>query len=117
MSLARNIANLPNGDDAPIYACRAWVNFDGDPVAIRAAYNVSSVGDNGGLGNYRVNFTTAMPDDKYCVQLSHSTPSGAAGQHAIDENNINTTYVDVICWLYNATAQVDRNHVFVAIFR
>ena len=29
MSNARNIANLPNGDDAPIYACRAWVNFRG----------------------------------------------------------------------------------------
>jgi hypothetical protein len=29
MSNARNIANLPNGDDAPVYACRAWVNFRG----------------------------------------------------------------------------------------
>jgi len=29
MSLARNIGNLPNGDDAPVYACRAWVNFRG----------------------------------------------------------------------------------------
>jgi len=29
MSLARNIGDLPNGDGAPIYACRAWVNFRG----------------------------------------------------------------------------------------
>ena len=31
MSLARNIANLPNGDDAPLFGCRAWVNFRGTP--------------------------------------------------------------------------------------
>ena len=29
MSNARNIANIPNGDDAPVYGCRAWVNFRG----------------------------------------------------------------------------------------
>lgn len=29
MSLARNLANLTNGDDAPVYACRAWINFNG----------------------------------------------------------------------------------------
>jgi len=47
--------------------CRAWVNFDGTgTVAIRAAYNVSSITDNG-TGNYTVNFATAMPDDDYCV--------------------------------------------------
>jgi hypothetical protein len=97
--------------------CRAWVNFNGNPVAIRASYNVSSVGDNGGLGDYRVNFTTAMPDNNYCVQLSHSTPTGDGGQHAIDENDITTTYVDVITWNYVVSAQIDRAHVFVSIFR
>jgi hypothetical protein len=47
---------------APVYACRAWVNFDGDgTVAIRASGNVTSISDNG-TGDYTVNFTTAMPD-------------------------------------------------------
>jgi hypothetical protein len=50
---------------APIYACRAWVNFNGSgTVAIRASGNVSSIADNG-VGNYTVNFTTAMPDANY----------------------------------------------------
>jgi len=48
-------------------ACKAWVNFNGTgTVAIRAAYNVSSITDNG-TGDYTVNFTTAMVDTGYCV--------------------------------------------------
>ncbi len=54
---------------APMYACRAWVNFDGTttaPIIIRASGNVSSITDNG-IGDYTVNFTTAMPDADYAV--------------------------------------------------
>jgi hypothetical protein len=44
---------------------RAWVNFNGTgTVAIRAAFNVVSITDNG-TGDYTVNFTTAMPDADY----------------------------------------------------
>jgi len=53
---------------APIYACRAWVNFSGSgTVAIRDSGNVSSITD-GGTGQYTVNFTTAMPDTNYALQ-------------------------------------------------
>lgn len=52
---------------APVYACRAWVNFNGvGTVSIRASGNVSSITDNG-QGNYTVNFTTAMQDANYVV--------------------------------------------------
>jgi hypothetical protein len=55
---------------APIYACRAWVNFNGTgTVAIRASGNVSSITDNG-TGNYTVNFTTAMPTANYCALVT-----------------------------------------------
>jgi hypothetical protein len=50
---------------APLYACRAWVNFNGTgTVAIRASGNVSSITDNG-AGNYTVNFTNSMVDANY----------------------------------------------------
>lgn len=50
---------------APTYACRAWVNFNGTgTVAIRASGNVSSITDNA-VGDYTVNFTTAMEDENY----------------------------------------------------
>ena len=44
---------------------KAWVNFNGTgTVAIRRAFNVSSITDNS-VGNYTVNFTTAFVDDQY----------------------------------------------------
>ena len=52
---------------APLYMCRAWVNFNGTgTVAIRGSGNVSSITDNG-TGDYTVNFTTAMVDANYSV--------------------------------------------------
>jgi hypothetical protein len=52
---------------APIYSCRAWVNFNGTgTVAIRASGNVSSITD-GGAGIYTVNFATAMQDADYAA--------------------------------------------------
>jgi len=52
---------------APLYACRAWVNFNGvGTVAILASGNVSSITDNG-LGDYTINFATDMPDNNYAV--------------------------------------------------
>ena len=59
--------------DAPIYACRAWVNFDGTTTVptIRASGNVSSVTRNS-TGDYTVNFTTDMPDADYAASISNS---------------------------------------------
>lgn len=52
---------------APMFACRAWVNFNGTgTVAIRASGNVSSITDNG-VGDYTVNFAMTMPDANYAV--------------------------------------------------
>ena len=64
---------------APIYGCRAWVNFNGTRnatdtgastnganVLIRASGNVASVLRNS-VGNYTVSFTTAMTDEHYCA--------------------------------------------------
>jgi hypothetical protein len=62
---------------APIYMCRAWVNFNGTgTVAIRASGNVSSITDNG-VGDYTLNFTTAMVDVNYSLAGSAKWDSGA----------------------------------------
>lgn len=65
---------------APMFACRAWVNFNGTgTVAMRASGNVSSITDNE-VGDYTVNFTTNMPDVNYVVTETHSANNGT--QHA-----------------------------------
>jgi hypothetical protein len=58
---------------APLYAARAWVNFNGTgTVAIRESGNVSSITDNT-TGDYTINFTTAMPDANYSVSGTSSS--------------------------------------------
>ena len=62
---------------APMYACRAWVNFNGTgTVAIRASGNVSSITDNG-TGDYTVNFATDMGDASYAMSGSGEDEDGA----------------------------------------
>jgi len=69
--------NSGYGSAAVAYACRAWVNFNGTgTVAIRGSGNVTSITDNG-VGDYTVNFTTAMPDVNYCVSGTADRPSTA----------------------------------------
>ncbi len=51
-------------------SAKAWVNFNGTgTVSIRASYNVNSITDNG-VGNYKINFTTAMDDTNYSANAS-----------------------------------------------
>lgn len=75
------IRGSDNFDTAGGNAVKAWVNFNGTgTVAIRAQYNVSSITDNG-VGDYTVNFTTAMPDANYCFAGgSHNSGGTGIGQ-------------------------------------
>ena len=57
----------------PVYACRAWVNFNGTGVvAIRSSGNVASITDNG-TGDYTVNYITNMPHANYTWSGSGNT--------------------------------------------
>jgi hypothetical protein len=103
---------------APMYACRAWVNFNGTGVvAIRASGNVSSVTDNG-LGDYTVNFTTAMQDANYSATANWSNGS----TNLVDQDGpaIPMTYgvgsVRILLTNGGATAK-EGSKVSVAIFR
>jgi hypothetical protein len=67
-------ALLNASGSAPMYAARAWVNFNGTGTpSIRAGGNVSSITDNG-PGDYTVNFATAMQDDNYSAQVTMDHP-------------------------------------------
>lgn len=76
VTLGTSVLATPTGS-APSYTCRAWVNFNGTgTVAIRASGNVSSITDNG-VGDYTVNFTTAMPDANFSVAVTSGFGSGS----------------------------------------
>ena len=111
--------NSGYGSVATAYGCRAWVNFNGtSTVAIRASGNVTSITDNG-TGDYTVNFTTAMPDANYAIQVaSGRNPDGSGGEQ------ISIDYVDRYatgsCRVVNTqpnSTRFDQPSMFVAIFR
>jgi len=107
---------------APVYACRAWVNFNGTgTVAIRASGNVSSITDNG-TGNYTVNFTTAMPDTNYSLDGSSRGNSGIANGGGFSLKNAatkTTSSVQIASLGFGGSSIItdDNAEVNVQIFR
>ena len=107
---------------APLYAARAWVNFNGTgTVAIRASGNVSSITDNS-AGDYDVNFTTPMSDANYSVNGIAMRDSANIAVLCIYGNAtyttafVSTTKVRVNV-RENSNTSVDAVAVCVSIFR
>ncbi len=102
---------------APAYACRAWVNFNGTgTVAIRASGNVSSITDRG-VGQYTINFTTAMSDTSY---TSLSSSANRQELNALDQAPFvlqSTTQLNVANTNSNSAAYADNLNNNWAIFR
>ncbi len=107
---------------APLYACRAWVNFNGTgTVAIRASGNVSSITDDG-VGLYTINFTSAMPDSNYATMVTGSMYAGSLTSYIGFEgqqlqNQTSKTASSVRISVASPSAQGDAVSVNVAIFR
>ena len=126
MSPATTREALNSGSDtAPMFAAKAWVNFNGTGVvAIRASGNVSSITDNG-IGKYTVNFTTDMSNNNYAVLgIATSASSGAAGVAVLAESLASSSSystktvsaVQVLCTDNNADSLVDSFSANVTIF-
>jgi hypothetical protein len=106
---------------APAYAARAWVNFNGTgTVAIRGSGNVSSITDNG-IGDYTVNFTTAMPDANYAVKSSGANTLPLSASQGFNNGTASAptsaSAARVVCIVNSTTALTDLEAVEVAIFR
>lgn len=122
--LASNAVNsqtltlLNASGSAPVYACRAWVNFNGTgTVAIRASGNVSSITDNG-TGKYAVNFLTALPDANYATVVTNEETGTEA--HSSNTNAVEQTAS--IAYVSSALSgapvpNYDSEQINVAVFR
>ena len=107
--------------------CRAWVNFDGTgTVAIRASGNVSSVTDNGDVGDYTINFTTAMPDADFSVcGTSSNDPTSHYSYIGVKMNATGTTSpsafqtssIRIVVRNDGGAGKMDSANLSVAIFR
>jgi hypothetical protein len=115
---------------APIYGCRAWVNFDatrdssGATTAantnrfIRASGNVTSVLKNA-TGDYTITFTTALPDANYAVNLTaRITATGIAPTvFNLLTSTTPTASLFRVCTDRNGVGPVDVEYNFVSVFR
>jgi hypothetical protein len=117
--------NSGYGSVATAYGCRAWVNFNGSgTVAIRASGNVSSITDNN-TGDYTVNFTTAMPDANYAVNVTtmRNAVAGVADPvigSVYNDTTYGTAYTTTsvrIETTFGGSASADPLAVNVSIFR
>jgi len=114
---------LGNIGTAPVYAARAWVNFDGTGTpSIRASGNVSSITDNG-TGDYTVNFATAMTDANYsvsglCQRPDTNNDIALTIPYASLGGAYSTTAVRLVTTTMTASwPGIDASIVSVAIFR
>jgi hypothetical protein len=111
--------NSGYGSVATAYGCRAWVNFNGTgTVAIRASGNVTSITDNG-VGDYTVNFTTAMPDANYSISANGQYQGGSGASLPIVNGDRNTALSISSCRIAcndDTGGRQDAN-IFVAVFR
>jgi hypothetical protein len=118
VAAARITGALNATGSAPLFACRAWVNFNGTgTVAIRASGNVSSITDNS-VGNYTVNFATAMQDVDYCA-VSQGGRDGASTNSAVigPLGALPTTSTFRLASFNSAFNSVDAAFINLAIFR
>jgi hypothetical protein len=129
MSTARfdTLSNAAGTSTVPVNtvvsgSAKAWVNFNGTgTVAIQAAFNVSSVTDNG-IGDYTVNFTTAMPAANYAVLVTArqvaDSGAGALTYGTVSWNaGVGPTTSSVRIRTINNVSIGDVENLYVAIFR
>jgi len=96
LALTKAKTSLNATGDAPMFACRAWVNFNGTgTVAIMASGNVSSITDNG-VGNYTINFINSIQDTNYATVATASviaatyTLSAGVSNQSVSSCNVYT---------------------------
>ena len=111
--------NSGYGSAATAYGCRAWVNFNGQgTVSIRASGNVSSITDNN-VGDYTVNFTTAMVDVNYAISgfavFSTATPAGILTAGSSFSPAVGS--VRILSANSTSGATIDSQYVSVSVFR
>ena len=95
---------------------KAWVNFNGTgTVAIRASYNVSSITDNG-VGNYTVNFTTALADANYAVSSTSNRIAATTQFVGMSEGTRATGSIQVFS-NYGASGVLDTDFINVTVIR
>ena len=103
---------------APMFMCRAWVNFVGNGgvggATINGSGNIASVTKNS-TGNYTITFSTAMPIAGYAITSCATAYSGNQAS-TVAVSSRSTSSVVVLTGIGNSAGAVDAAEVYIAIF-
>ena len=97
---------------APAMA-RLWVHFNGDTCAIDDDYNVSSITNNSGNGNYTVNFSITLSNTNYVESVQASGRTSVWGARGYGTK---TTTSRPIYTVTNAGTPSDGGQVSYIVF-
>ena len=100
---------------------KAWVNYNAGTQTINASFNISSV-TYGSVGNYTLNFTTAMPSANYAWSGGSGLNNANQNQYVTLPRNValttskTTTTLQVQCVYANlSTVNVDSDNLSVIV--
>lgn len=99
-------------------SAKAWVNFNGTgTVAIRSAFNVTSITDNG-VGLFVVNLTTPLTDANYSIiaQAGNGTGTIQAAGTTLSGAVPTSSAIPVLVDNGGGTL-ADREYVMLSVFR
>jgi hypothetical protein len=112
------VATVPNANSFT-YTAGTSLTTSGNVTltrsTIRASGNVSSVSDNG-VGDYTVNFTTAMTDANYAAVVTAGGTSSVSMAQPVDHLTARTTWA-VRIQTGTTAAAADGAQIAVAVFR
>lgn len=110
----------------PIFACRAFVNFNGtsytsvggeDHCVIRASGNISKV-VRSSLGTYVIHFITAMPDSNYvCIATSDANPTGWGNSTRVQALSSTNFTIRIVNSQVSGSGSDDGEIICTSIFR
>eukprot|EP00919_Chromeraceae_sp_WS-2016_P032013 GHVR01075434.1.p2 GENE.GHVR01075434.1~~GHVR01075434.1.p2 ORF type:complete len:121 (+),score=12.68 GHVR01075434.1:227-589(+) len=115
------VDTIKTTSNVEVYTCKAWVNFDGTQTAgnmIRGSGNVTSITDNG-VGDYTVNFATAMTDVDYSMVGSSDGEAAVSslGIVVIKTNSPFTTTTARFTTKTISAANIDKTFLCLSFFR
>jgi hypothetical protein len=97
---------------------KAWVNFNGTgSVAIRGTpFNVSSITDNGGNGDYTVNFTSSLSDANYIILATTDNGSSTTVINTVEITSQSTSSCTITTqYAGGATSRTATDKVIICV--
>lgn len=87
---------LSASGSAPVFAARAWANFNGTNGSINASGNISGISRTS-TGKYTVTFTTAMPNTNYAVIATVNGVTSDGRELSLHAPSLGTTSFTLEC--------------------